>query len=147
MAKNSFSSLVCLVASLLIAGCSHQPTAPAAGESQAEGGQAPAAAFQPGNPAEIIALGKRLSQDRLSLFSVTKGKYTFYVGGVLSANYETATEILRISSLTAEDKVDEVCEYSPQGVLFVARKDQTDKDAFVSSCNQLAKLLHDYLSR
>jgi hypothetical protein len=147
MAKNSFSSSACLATALLIAGCSHQPTAPAAGESQAQGGQAPTAAFHPDNPDDIIALGKRLSQDRLSLFSVTKGKYTFYVGGMLSASYETATEILRISSLTPEDKVAQVCEYSPHGVLFVDPKDQAEKDAFVSRCDKLALRLNDYLSR
>ena len=78
---------------------------------------------------------------------MTQGKYTFYVGGVLSATYETATRILRISALTAADKIEQACEYSPQGVLSLDPKDQAKKDAFVDSCNQLVVRLNDYLSR
>lgn len=147
MSKNRFSRLACLVVALMIAGCAHKPVEPAASGSPAGAENAPAAAIDPGNPDDITGLGKRLTQDRLTLFSVTQGKYSFYVGGVLSATYETATRILRISSLTAADKVERVCEYSPQGVLFVDPKDQADKEAFIDSCNQLVVRLNDYLSR
>jgi len=147
MAKNRFSRLVSLVIILMIAGCAHKPVEPTASGSQADAGNAAAAAIDPGNPDDITALGKRLIQDRLTLFSVIQGKYTFYVGGVLSATYEPATQILRISALTAADKVEQVCEYSPQGVLFVDPKDQAKKDAFVNNCNHLVMLLNDYLSR
>jgi len=147
MAKNRFSPFVSLVAALALGGCSHQPVAPAAGGSQAAGNKAPAAAINPDNPDDIVALGKRLTKDRLSLFSVTQGKYTFYVGGVLSASYETASEILRLSSLSAEDKTQKLCEYSPQGVLYIDPKDQGNKDAFVNTCNQLVVRLNSYMSR
>jgi hypothetical protein len=131
----------------MIAGCAHKPVEPATGGSPAGAENAPAAAIDPGNPDDITALGKRLTHHRLTLFSVTQGKYTFYVGGVLSATYETATRTLRISTLTASDQVEQACEYSPQGVLFVDPKDQANKDAFVDSCNQRVVRLNDYLSR
>jgi len=147
MAKNRFSPFISLVAALALGGCSHQPVAPAVSGSQAAGGNAPAAAISPGNPGDIIALGKRLANDHMSLFSVTQGKYTFYVGGVLSASYETASEILRISSLAAKGKTQKVCAYSPQGVLYIDPKDQGNKDAFVNACNQLVVRLNSYMSR
>ena len=147
MAKNWFAPFVCLVAALMFGGCSHQPVTPATSGSQAAGNNAPAVTISPGNPDDIIALGKRLTKDRLSLYSVTQGKYTFYVGGVLSASYETASEILRISPLTAEEKVLQTCEYSPQGVLYIDPKDQANKDAFVNTCDQLVIRLNSYLSR
>jgi hypothetical protein len=131
----------------MIAGCAHKTVEPDASGSQADAPNAPATTIDPGNPDDITALGKRLTQDRLTLFSVSEGKYTFYVGGVLSATYEPATGILRISALTAADKVEQVCEYSPQGVLFVDPKDQADKGAFVDSCNHLVVRLNDYLMR
>lgn len=147
MSKNRVSHFVPLVVAAMIAGCAHKPVEPAATGSQGAAANAPAAAISPGDPDDIIALGKRLTQHRLALFSVTQGKYTFYVGGALNATYETATEILRIAALTPEDKVDQTCEYSPQGVLFVDPKAQADKDAFVNGCNRLAVRLNDYLSR
>jgi hypothetical protein len=150
MSKNRISRLVSLVVAAMIAGCAHKPVVPVATASQAEATHAPAAAISaisPSDPDDIIALGKRLTQNRLSLFSVARGTYTFYVGGVLNATYETATEILRISSLTPEEKLGQTCEYSPHGVLFVDPKDQAHKDALVNGCNQLVLRLNDYLSR
>ena len=144
MAKTRVSRLICIVAATMIAACAHQPEDPIATMTQAD---TPDAAIDPSNPADIMMLGERLTHHRLALFSVTQGKYTFYVGGVLSAGYETTTGILRISSLTPEDKTVQTCEYSPQGVLFVDPKDQVDKEAFVSGCRQLVRRLTEYLSR
>lgn len=144
MAKNRVSQFVCLIAAMMITACAHQAKAPSAATTQAD---TPVATLDPSNPTDIMALGERLTRHRLALFSVTQGKYTFYVGGVLSAGYETTTGILRISSLTPEDKTAQTCEYSPQGVLFVDPKDQAGKDAFVDGCRRLAQTLNDYLSR
>ena len=144
MAKIRVSQLVCIVATVIITACTHQTKDTATNTSQAG---TPVAALDPSNPTDIMALGERLTHHRLALFSVTQGKYTFYVGGILSAGYETTTGILRISALTPEDKTAQTCEYSPQGVLFVDPKDQADKDAFVSGCRQLVRSLNDYLSR
>lgn len=147
MPKNRFSPLVTLVVGLMIAGCAHKPVKPGTAESATGAAAAPAPAISPGNPEDIVALGKRLTRNRLTLYSVAKGRYTFYVGDVLIATYESATKILRISSRSAEDTVKQVCEYSPQGVLFVDPKDQAHKSDFEDGCNQLVTRLNDYLSR
>jgi len=145
MPINRVSCLTAAVVALVIGGCASKPVDPAMSASQAAT-NAPPPSISPSNPDDIMALGVRLTQNRLSLFSVSQGKYTFYVGGVLEATYETATMILRISSLTHEDKIEQTCEYSPQGVLFIDPK-EANKDAFVSSCNRLALSLNDYMSR
>jgi predicted exporter len=145
MPINRVSCLTAAVVALVISGCASKPVDPAMSASQAAD-NAPPPDLSPSNPDDIMALGVRLTQNRLSLFSVSRGKYTFYVGGTLEATYETATRILRISSLTHEDKIEQTCEYSPQGVLFIDPK-ETNKDAFVNSCNRLALSLNDYMSR
>jgi len=145
MLKNRVSYLAAIVVTVMISGCADKPVEPAMSASQ-DAGVAPAPAISPSNPDDILALGARLTHNRLSLFSVSQSKYTFYVGGVLEATYETATKILRISSLTHEDKIEQTCEYSPQGILFVAPKG-SNKDTFVSTCNRLALSLNDYMSR
>ena len=146
MPKNRFSALVSLVVAVMIAGCAHKPVKPGTA-SPSGAANPPVPAISPNNPDDIVALGKRLTRNHLTLYSVTKGQYTFYVGGVLIATYETASKILRVSSLTDEDKVKQVCKYSPQGVLFVDPKDQTNKSGFEDGCAQLITHLNDYLSR
>ena len=145
MPINRVSCLTTIVVAVMLSGCANKPVDPAMGASQ-DAAKTPAPAISPSNPDDIRALGVRLTQNRLSLFSVSQGKYTFYVGDMLEATYETATKILRISALTHEDKIKQTCEYSPQGILFVAPK-EANKDAFVSSCNRLALSLNDYMSR
>ena len=148
MAGKWFSKLLRLTTvAAMIAGCAHQPADPTATAPQTDASAAPAATIDPSNPADIMALGERLTGHRLALFSVSQGKYTFYAGGILSASYETATKILRISSLAPTATAAQTCEYTPQGALFVDPKDQTDKDAFVNDCHRLAERLNDYLSR
>ena len=145
MPINRVSYLIAVVVAVMLSGCANKPVDPAMSASQ-DAATAPAPAISPSNPDDIMALGVRLTQNRRSLFSVSQGKYTFYVGEILEATYETATRILRISSLTHEDTIKQTCEYSPQGILFVDPK-EANKDAFVSSCNRLVLSLNDYMSR
>jgi predicted exporter len=145
MPINRVSCLTAVLVAAMLSGCANKPVEPAMSTSQ-DAANAPAPTISPNNPDDIMALGARLTQNRLSLFSVSQGKYTFYVGDMLEATYETASKILRISSLTHEDKVKQTCEYSPQGILFVDPK-ETNKDAFVDNCNRLALSLNDYMSR
>jgi hypothetical protein len=130
--NNRVSPPTALVAAVMITVCANYPVE---------------AAISPSNPEDIMALGKRLTQNRLSLFSFNPSKYTFYVGEVLEATYDTTSNILRISSLTYKDKVVQTCEYSSQGILFIDPKDHTNKDAFVSTCNRLVESLNKYMSR
>ena len=140
------SKLIGLAAAVTMAGCAHRPA-----ESDVSAPQVDAAGsvtmIDPDNPADITALGERVTRDRLALFSVKQDKYTFYVGGVLNATYEMDTKILRISALTSEDNTALTCEYTPQGALFMDPKMQANKEDFVSDCNHLAQRLNDYLSR
>jgi len=145
MPINRVSCLTAVVVAAMLSGCANKPVEPAMSTSQ-DAANAPAPAISPNNPDDIMALGARLTQNRRSLFSVSQGKYTFYVGGVLEATFENTSKIMRISSLTHEDKIEQTCEYSPRGILFVDPK-EANKDAFVSTCNQLALSLNDYISR
>jgi len=146
MPNREFPLLSLIFVVLAIAACAHNPADPAVTRSEAAATAAPTPPLNPEHPDDIIALGKRLSASRFAIFSVTQGKYTLFVGGVLNAEYETATAILRISSLDPA-AAGIVCQYSSQGALFVDPKAASGKDAFVADCNRLARRLDDYLSR
>ena len=146
MPKSWVSCFVSILAALVITACAHKTVKTAASTSQNEAGDAPNATIDPGSPHDIIALGKRVTQKRQSLFSISRGTYTFYVGGEINATYETTSEVLRIASLVPGES-SQVCEYSGEGVLFVDPKIHPDKAAFVNTCNQQVMRLNDYLSR
>lgn len=145
MSTHRIAVTASLAVVLAIAGCAHEAPAPSSAAPQAGEAAAATPALDPTTPEGIVALGQRLTAHRRSLFSVTRGKYTYFAGGVLSADYEVATKILRISSL--EPGKDFTCEYSPQGKLFVDPGAHPDQDAFEAGCNQLALRLNDELSR
>jgi hypothetical protein len=115
-----------LAAAAFVAGCAHRPAAP----SQAG---AAISSLDSTAPEGFVALSKRLVANRHSLFSVTQNKYSYFAGEVLLAEYEVATEILRIRSLPP-DKSAIVCEYSPQGILYIDPKLHPDKTAFTDAC-------------
>lgn len=140
------SRIATYIALGLIAGCAHQAVDTGSSASQASIADSNSVKIDPSNAKDIITLGKRLTQNRLSLYSGSHGKYTFYVGGVLIATYETATGIFSISSLTSQDKTEYTCEYSPQGTLVVDPKNQSDKDSSGKDCNGLADKLNDYMN-
>ena len=146
MLKNKRSRIAIFITLVLISGCAHQAVETDHGTSKAATADTPPVIIDPSNAKDIITLGKRLTQNRLSLYSVSDSGYTFYVGGVLMATYETVTGILRISSLTSQDKTEYTCQYSPQGVLFADPKNQSDKDSSGKDCNGLADKLNDYLN-
>ena len=146
MARSRISKIVGLTAAVTMAGCAHRSAETDVSTPQVDA-PGPTTEIDPGNPADIVTLGKRLTHDRLALFSVKEDKYTFYVGGVLNATYEMGSNILRISALTPADDTAQTCEYSPQGVLFVDTQKQADKKDFANECNDLAERLNGYLSR
>jgi hypothetical protein len=135
----------CLLA-LGIAGCSHNAPAPPTATPQAGEAVSLIPITNLTSPDGIMALSKRLTAHRRTLFSLVQGKYTYYAGESLIAEYEVATEILRISSLPPGQS-DLICVYSPHGVLYVDPKAHPDGKAYTANCDQLVMALNDDLSR
>lgn len=143
MSTHRIAVIASLLAAVAIAGCAHKPPASPSASPQAN---AAASSLNPTAPDGIVALGKRFTTDRRAIYSAILDRYTYFAGGVLSAEYGASTEILKIASLEP-GKADLVCTYSPQGVLYVDPKTRPDNEAFTASCNRLALLLNDHLSQ
>ena len=145
MSTRRIALISVLLLAMAITACSHTPnTSPATPQTGEATNASPIA--NPGSPEGIVALDKRLTAHRRALYSLTQNKYTYFAGESLIAEYEVATEILRISSL-APGQADMNCVYSPQGVLFIDPKAHPDTKAYSSECEQLASTLNDDLSR
>ena len=138
MIKRSIAPLAFFLAAATLAGCSHAPVAPATSQAAA----APAA----NSPNGILALNKRLVANHRSLFSLVKNRYTYYVGGLLLAQYGVDTGILHIASLqSGQAQLD--CEYTPQGELFMASATPAAQKAHIADCERLAQSLSADLAR
>lgn len=148
----SISGLL-LGSSLLLAGCASNP---ASQEAVADGGSVAMKELEPASPvadtaaaeatttaaatpaaapaAEVKTSGidsvlKRLSNNRLTLYWRDKGAYTFYVGGIVAAEYKPGTGIT-LSEPGAEDAFE--CNFAESGTL-KSPADPAKKD----SCNKL----------
>lgn len=139
MIKRRIAALAFSLAAALLAACGHAPV-----ESHAPTSNAAAPA--PSGAAGIVSLSKRLMANHRSLFSLVKNRYSYYVGGLLLAEYGADTGILRISSLRP-NQVDLVCEYKPQGELFIDATTHPDKQAFTADCDRLVQALSADLAR
>ncbi len=128
---------------LVMAGCAHKAPAPPSAATRADAASVPAA--NPTTPDGIVALGKRLATYRRAIYSVTQDKYSYFAGSELSAEYDVSSGVVKMASLEA-GKTNLICEYTPQGVLFVDPA-RSDKEAFVAGCDQLALRLNEHLSR
>jgi hypothetical protein len=146
MSTHRIAVIAAFLLAMAIAGCSHNAPAPPTATPQAGEASSLIPIASPTSPDGIMALSKRLTAHRRALFSVTQGKYSYYAGESLIAEYEVATEILRISSL-APGQSDTSCVYSPHGVLYVDPKAHPDGKAFTANCDQLVMTLNDDLSR
>jgi hypothetical protein len=138
MIKRRITALAFSLTAATLTGCSHAPVAPTA----------PAAAAAPAvtSPDGILALSKRLTANRRTLYSLGGNRYSYYVGGVLMAEYEAGTHILRLSSLRPGQS-HLACEYTPQGGLFVDSTAHPDKDTYTADCGRLAQSLSADLAR
>lgn len=135
MIKRRITALAFSLTAATLAGCGHAPVAPTA-----------AAAPAVTSPDGILALSKRLTSNRRALYSLAGNRYSYYVGGVLLAEYEAGTRILRLSSLRP-DPPKLICEYTPQGDLFVDSAAHPDKGAYTAGCDRLAQTLSADLAR
>jgi len=138
MIKRRIAPLALLLAAANLVGCIHAPVAPATSPASA----APAA----NGPDGILALNKRLVANHRSLFSLVEKRYSYYVGGVLLAEYGTDTGILHITSLQP-GSAQLFCEYTPQGELFTASATPAAKQAHIAACERLAQSLSADLAR
>lgn len=143
MSTHRIAVAASLLLSLVLAGCAHETSAPA--ESAPQTVAASVTVMDPSKPEAIIDLSKRLTAHHRTLFSVTRRKYTYFVGGVLNAEFEAVTKILRLSSLAPGEDVH--CEYTPQGVLYVNPDTHPDPAAYTDACNNMVLRLNDELSR
>jgi hypothetical protein len=139
MIKRRITALTFSLTAATLAGCGHAPVAPT---TPAAAAAAPAVT----SPDGILALSKRLTANRRALYSLTSNRYSYYVGGVLLAEYEAGTHILRLSSLRP-DQSKLVCEYTPQGDLFVDSAAHPDKNTYTTDCERLAQGLSADLAR
>ena len=138
--KSITLTLLLAFALALSAGCANKaPTAETGGDAQTGPAQGPA------NPAGILALSERLKASRLATYASSTGKYTYFIGGALSAEYDTQTKVLSVNSLAAGEPV--VCKYAPDGALFTDPKGPVDAATHTSRCNDLIAQLHQHLNR
>ena len=91
MSERRIAVVTLAIIATAITGCAHKPVAPPETASQTTA----VPALNTTSPAGIVALDKRLTAHHRTLFSVTKDKYSYFVGGVLLAEFEGATRILR----------------------------------------------------
>lgn len=135
--------LIIALLTTYFAGCAHQQPVATPTETSASGGMT--IAINPNTPEGIVALGRKLSAYRRSIYSVTQDNYTYYAGGELSAEFNASTRVLKVSSLL-EGKPGLECEYTPQGILFIAPESK-DRESYQTACAKLAQRLTDQLSQ
>ncbi len=123
---------------VLSAGCASKAPAPAIA---AEGG----AVAGSSSPAGILALNQQIQASRLATYATRTAKYTYFIGGVLNAEYEPQTGVLSVSSLAANESV--TCKYAPDGTLFIDPKGSADAATHTNQCNGLISRLHQHINR
>lgn len=138
MIKRRIAAPAFSLAAALLAACGHAPVESAASKATA----APAAA----GPDGILALDKQLMADHRSLFSLTKNRYSYYIGGVLMADYGVDTGVLRVRSLRPNHG-DLACEYGPRGELFIDAAAHPDAQSYGADCTRLVQSLRADLAR
>ena len=124
---------------------------PPAAMSLAEPAQAPApareqrrAAAPAPTPEEIQQAMARFSKHPGVLFQSSKGRYQYYVGGILNAEYDPQKSVLRV---TPDQKMQSgpICEYLPDGKLKLSGKTGKAQLESIATCNELLHELTGYL--
>lgn len=96
-------------------------------------------------PAGVVALDKELAAHRRSVYSSHTGKYEYFIGGELLAEYDPNSRILVITGRGPADGA--VCKYTAEGALFVDPQNPAGKSAEVSECNALITQLYQHMQR
>lgn len=101
--------------------------------------------IDPTTPAGVAALPKELMAHPRSIYSAASGKYSYYIGGRLLAQYDSDTQVLVLTGEGAAEG--EVCKYSPGGTLFTGPQEPPAKQANAAQCNALVLELYQHMHR
>lgn len=96
-------------------------------------------------PAGVVTLVKQLPAHPRSVYSSRTGKYEYFIGGELLAEYDAESRILVITGHGAAEGT--VCKYSSAGALFVDAQNPSGNTADASGCNALITQLNRHLQR
>jgi len=102
--------------------------------------EAPAVSIDPTTPSGAVAVTKELLGQRRSLYSSATGKYSYFIGGELAAEYDTDSRVLVITGEGVDGGA--VCKYSADGALFIAAKTTSG-----AQCNALITRLYRHMQR
>lgn len=139
--KNLNSALILAMALALLAGCAAKKP-PAAADTESNTTHL---TQDPTTPAGIVALSQHLKANQRVVYSSATGKYGYFVGGELNAEYDPLSRLLNVTSLAGNEAI--VCKYSPDGALFVDPQGAADAATQVSRCNNLVLRLRQHLNR
>lgn len=102
--------------------------------------EAPAVSIDPTTPSGAVAVTKELVGQRRSVYSSATGKYSYFIGGELAAEYDSDLRVLVITGEGGDDGA--VCKYSADGALFIAAKTASE-----AQCNALITRLYRHMQR
>ncbi|HHM06475.1 MAG TPA: hypothetical protein ENJ19_12165 [Gammaproteobacteria bacterium] len=117
-------------------------TAAEAAPAADTGGAALAEKLLPIPPADVIAAIKRMQHHPRVLWHSASSEYIYYVGGLLNAKYNPASQHLAIFSDPRQGE-NKLCEYSASGEML---EPQADDAAALTTCNELVGKLNNFLS-
>lgn len=123
-----------LLVSLALAAC--------AGKSPPPEAAAPGAAQDAAAPAAVVGLTHELVRHPRAVYSSNSGKYSYFVGGRLIANYDPESHVLVVTGQDPAEGL--VCKYAPDGALFVEAE---DREAAAAACRALIAELHQHMAR
>ncbi len=98
---------------------------------------------EPLSTTDVISIQNQTINHNRTLYSVSQGTYTYYMGGILTAVFKESSETLVV---TPED-TDGVasCEFSTEGVLNLENVPQNKRETTIKNCNALMKALENSL--
>jgi len=98
---------------------------------------------EPLSTAEVISIRNQTMNHSRTLFSVSEGNYTYYIGGNFTAVIDADSRTLVI---TPEDKTSVAgCEYSIEGVLKLENIPGNKRETATKNCDALIRTLSDSL--
>ncbi len=98
---------------------------------------------EPLSTTDVISIQNQTINHNRTLYSVSQGTYTYYMGGILTAVFKESSKTLVV---TPEDTADVAsCEFSSEGVLNLENAPQNKSETTIKNCNALMKALENSL--